>query len=307
MPVNLLLLGAAFQHGCLPLEAASIERAIELNGTAAERNIEAFRWGRVAVAAPALLAPLLAPTTSAHADPQDDPDVRRILDDAGVPAQLTETVALRTAELVAYQDPAYARRYARGVARVADLEQQRLGGLGAGIADTHARALFKLMAYKDEYEVARLHLDARERARLEDRFGAEATVRVLLHPPLLRRFGLRRKISLGRSATPLFTILRALRRLRGTALDPFGRTQTRRTERALIDEYSQLVDHALDRVTSATQAIVAEIAALPDLVRGYEDVKLQGVARMRERAVALIAQLDAATAPSDTPTYVRAA
>jgi len=307
MPVNLLLIGAAFQHGCLPLEAASIERAIELNGTAAERNIEAFRWGRAAVAAPALLAPLLAPATSPHDDPQEDPAIGRVLDDAGVPAHLTDTVALRAAELVAYQDRGYARRYARDVARVAEIEQRQLHGVGAGIAETHARALFKLMAYKDEYEVARLHLDAREQARLEQQFGSDVDVRVLIHPPLLRRLGLRRKLSLGRSAAPLFRALRAMRRLRGTPLDPFGRSQTRRTERALIDEYTQLVDHALERLTPATEAIVAEIAALPDLVRGYEEIKLHSVARMRERAAALTIQLDAAAAPSGPPLYVRAA
>ena len=163
------------------------------------------------------------------------------------------------------------------------------------------------MAYKDEYEVARLHLGAVERVRLEDQFGPGVTVRTLIHPPLLRQLGLRRTLALSRSATPLFTVLRAARRLRGTALDPFGHTDVRRTERALVEEYKQLLGNALTRLNSETQALVWEIAALPELVRGYEQIKLRGIARMRDRAVVLPAQLDATTAPSDTPTYIRAA
>jgi indolepyruvate ferredoxin oxidoreductase len=116
-----------------------------------------------------------------------------------------------------------------------------------------------------------------------------------------------RKLKFGRSANPLFKTLRAARRLRGTALDPFGHTEVRRTERALIDEYRRLLDGALTRLTPATQAVVAEIASLPELVRGYELIKLQGVARMRERASALTAQLDAAGMPSESPAYVAAA
>ena len=118
-------------------------------------------------------------------------------------------MSLRAAELIAYQDFEYAAAYARDVARIAHAERRALQGLSAGIAETHARGLFKLMAYKDEYEVARLHLDARERARLEAEFGSEITVKTLLHPPFLRHLGMQRKLELGRSATPLFTTLRA--------------------------------------------------------------------------------------------------
>ncbi len=307
LPVNMLLLGAAFQHGCLPLQASAIERAIELNGTAVERNIEAFRWGRASAASPALLERAMAPAGAEKATSGHDPHVMRILETARVPARLRDVVARRAGELIAYQDAGYAATYARAVASVAEVEQRQLDGLGAGIAEAHALGLFKLMAYKDEYEVARLHLDAVERARLEDQFGSGIRVQTLLHPPFLRRLGLRRKLKFGRSANPLFKALRATRRLRGTALDPFGHTEVRRAERALIDEYRRLLDGALTRLTPATQGIVAEIAALPHLVRGYEQIKLHNVARMRERASALTAQLDAAATRSDSPTYVVAA
>lgn len=148
------------------------------------------------------------------------------------------------------------------------------------------------MAYKDEYEVARLHLDPVERARREREFGPGATVSVLLHPPLLRAMGLKRKIRLRRSAGVVFRGLRAARVLRGTAFDVFGHAAVRRVERTLVVEYRELMRRALDRLTPATAAAVAEIAALPDLIRGYEDIKLARVAEFRDRAATLLAELN---------------
>jgi indolepyruvate ferredoxin oxidoreductase len=153
------------------------------------------------------------------------------------------------------------------------------------------------MAYKDEYEVARLHLDAFERARRDDEFGAGARVEILLHPPLLRALGLKRKLRLGSSAVPLLATLRAGRRLRGTALDPFGRTAIRRLERALIDEHRALVRRALDRLTPETQDEIAALAALPERIRGYEEIKLAGVDAYRAAAAEAMAAL--ATAPAE--------
>ena len=162
------------------------------------------------------------------------------------------------------------------------------------------------MAYKDEYEVARLHLDAVERARLEDQFGSGIRVQTLIHPPFLRHLGMRRKLKLGRSAMPLFA--RSDRRggFAGPRLTRSGARRCGALERALIDEYRRLLDGALERLTPATQGLVAELAALPDLVRGYEEIKLRSVARMRERASALTGQLDAAATPSDTRSFVAA-
>jgi indolepyruvate ferredoxin oxidoreductase len=150
------------------------------------------------------------------------------------------------------------------------------------------------MAYKDEYEVARLHLDSIEQARREAEFGPGAQVRVMLHPPLLRALGMRRKLGLGEStARPLFATLRAGRRLRGTALDPFGRTSLRRLERALVDEHRMLTRRALTRLAPATADAVAEIAGLADMIRGYEQVKLRSVDRYRAAAVQRLEALDA--------------
>ena len=149
------------------------------------------------------------------------------------------------------------------------------------ITNAYARGLHKLMAYKDEYEVARLHLDELERARLEREFGERAKVQVLLHPPMLRALGMKRKLKLQRTAPPLFRALREARRLRGTPLDPFGRTQLRRIERELVIEYRQDVQTALRSLTPDTQEEIAEIAALTAAIRGYEQIKLENVERYR--------------------------
>jgi indolepyruvate ferredoxin oxidoreductase len=179
------------------------------------------------------------------------------------------------------------------VQSVAAIVQERLGAGGMEIAKAYADGLFKLMAYKDEYEVARLHLDAVERARLTAEFGEDARVKVLLHPPVLRALGMKRKLRLGRSAVPMFRALRRSRRLRGTAFDPFGRTKVRRVERALVDEYRELVATGLDRLFPVTAAVVMQLVQLPDMVRGYEEIKLANVERMRTRAQELLAQLNA--------------
>ncbi len=283
LQANMLLIGAAYQHGCLPLRADAIERAIELNGASTRANIAAFRWGRAAVAAPEVLPDEFGP--------------HRGESEAGTEPALRELLERLERELTAYQDRAYGRRFVSDVLTVSAAIDARLGpGPGAErLACAYARGLHKLMAYKDEYEVARLHLDTVEQARLRSEFGRDATVQVLLHPPLLRALGMKRKLRLGRSAVPLFSALRAGRRLRGGPLDPFGRTEVRRLERALIGEYRQVVADAMKDLTPLNTSVVQELLELPDLVRGYEQIKLAGVERMRARAVELKRQLEVAT------------
>ncbi len=286
LQANLLLIGAAYQHGCLPLRADAIERAIELNGTAAAANVAAFRWGRVAVAAPELLPrPESATGAPAPAEP------------------LAARLERYARELVAYQDERYAARFTRDVERLAALVRERLGEGGEPLSAAYADGLYKLMAYKDEYEVARLHLDSIERARLQSEFGPAARVKVLLHPPVLRERGMQRKLRLGRSAEPLFQTLVRARRLRGTPLDPFGRTEVRRVERELVDEYRELAARAAARLEPLNAAVVTEILQLPDMVRGYEQIKLGNVARMRARAAELMAAIQ--VAPQDGPAAER--
>ena len=147
------------------------------------------------------------------------------------------------------------------------------------------------MSYKDEYEVARLHLDSVERAKVTKEFGEGAKVYFMLHPPLLRALGMKRKLKLGPWFTPAFRVLRRMKRLRGTPLDVFGLPKVRRVERALIGEYRALVERSVAELEPASRDTVVKIAALPDIVRGYEEIKLSNVERYRAEAEKLEAQL----------------
>ncbi|HEY1276754.1 MAG TPA: DUF6537 domain-containing protein, partial [Thermoleophilaceae bacterium] len=206
--------------------------------------------------------------------------------------ELRELVERRVSELTAYQGLGYARRYAETLCRVHAAEQERAPG-HTELTEAVARELFKLMAYKDEYEVARLHLDAVERAKVRAEFGDDVKVWFNLHPPLLRALGLKRKLKLGRWFLPAFRALRAMRRLRGTRLDPFGYAKVRRTERALIGEYDAIVAEALTLLTPETHATAVELCELPDVVRGYEEIKLRNIVLFRKRSEALRKRLRA--------------
>jgi indolepyruvate ferredoxin oxidoreductase len=265
---NIVLTGAAYQLGTLPFSVESIERAIELNGVSVEANLAAFRWGRREVSAP---TPAAADGTSAHVDLQG----------------LAE-------ELAAYQNVAYAERFVRQVDRVREREMDVTAS--PALTEAVARNLFKLMAYKDEYEVARLSLDPKLDDALSEQFGPGARHRYQLHPPILRALGMRRKIALGPWIRPVFRALVAMRRLRGTPFDPFGYAEVRRTERALVGEYLDVIDQVLNGLTSQNHSLATEIAELPDLIRGYENIKLNGVSRFRERAAEELARFRATTA-----------
>jgi len=296
MPANVMMLGAAYQHGCLPLDAAAIERAIELNGAAVALNLAAFAWGRAVAADPAGALAAAATGPRSGGGPSRalaaEPPVSRLprslsraIDTGSPPQSLRELLCGRAADLCAYQSAAYARRYVDDVLEVLADERRAVAGGRAPVTEAYARSMHKLMAYKDEYEVARLHLDAAEQVRRDAEFGPGAKLEVMLHPPLLRALGLDRKLGVPeRAARPLFTGLRAGRRLRGTALDPFGATAMRRLERALIDEHRALARQALAHLTEANADAVAEITGLADMIRGYEQVKLRAVDRYRAAA-----------------------
>jgi indolepyruvate ferredoxin oxidoreductase len=277
-----LLLGAAFQLGALPLSAQAVEAAFDLNGAAVERNVQAFRRGRQSVADPASFAAVVESVTRPASDgvpgltTAGAAAASEIVVSVGAPegSELARLVALRVPELVAYQDAAYARSYAEVVAGLVDGR--------AELAEAVAVGLHKLMAYKDEYEVARLSTDPAFDAGVRAEFGADARISWKLHPPSLRAMGLRRKLTLGPWFRPAYSTLRAMRRLRGTPLDPFGRAEVRQVERALVAEYRALVPRLAEMAADGEVERAIRIAALPDMVRGYEDVKLANVARYRE-------------------------
>jgi indolepyruvate ferredoxin oxidoreductase len=268
---NVVALGAAFQAGFIPVSEASIETAIRLNGAAVEANVLAFRYGRLAVADPGALATLLAAQRLTLAD--------RLADGTSLAADLAD-----------YHDAAYAAQYTAFVNEVAEREQAVLPGSTA-IAAAVARGLHKLMAYKDEYEVARLHVQGAFRANAAARFAGSPRLAYNFHPPLLRALGMKRKLQLGAWFTPVLQLLVRLRRLRGTRLDPFGAAEVRRVERALIPWYRDAVTQALAKLTPANAAQVVVIASAPDEIRGYEELKLRSAAATKARVGAMLERL----------------
>jgi indolepyruvate ferredoxin oxidoreductase len=296
MMTNTLALGAAYQRGLLPVSAEALERAIELNGAAVEKNLAALRWGRAVVAAPDAVEAATRPPEAVESVRELTGAEQELVTLAvnGDRGELRRIAEVRVPELVAYQDAGLALRWAEAVRHAHVAEQERTPG-HSEVAEAVARQLFKLMAYKDEYEVARLHLDAVERAKLGAEFGDDARVYFMLHPPLLRALGLKRKLKLGRWFVPAFRMLYRMRRLRGTRLDPFGHAKVRRAERELVPEYEALIAEALALLTPETHSGVVELLELPDLVRGYEEIKLRNVTLYRKRAEAALKRLRAGT------------
>jgi indolepyruvate ferredoxin oxidoreductase len=281
MPANLLLVGAAYQSGALPMSATAIEWAIELNGVAVAANTAAFRWGRVAVADPVAFA---AATGAATAAPEPTPpDVD--LDLGELDGETRRLVAVRAAQLVDYQDRGTAERYVADVLRV--WRAERALGDDTAFSAAVARGLHKLTAYKDEYEVARLLTDPAFAERVAAEVPGGRQLRYRLHPPMLKALGWDRKIALGAWARPALQTLARGKGLRGTLLDPFGRTAIRRLERELRDEYRALVLRLAGGLTADTYPTAVAAAEAADLVRGYEDVKLANVARYRARLAEL--------------------
>jgi indolepyruvate ferredoxin oxidoreductase len=201
------------------------------------------------------------------------------------------------ANLILYQSPRYARRYLDFVRRIVDTEHQRTPGR-TELGEAVARWLFKLMAYKDEYEVSRLWLQDPTRERVRDFYDGPLTEYIHLHPPLLRALGMRNKLRLNVNAIlPLFRLLYSLRRLRGTPLDMFGRAGIRREERRLIGWYEDLVDGLLPTLTHENHGLAVSIANAPDGIRGYESIK----ERMIAETEAQVEELRAAYGQAETP------
>ena len=265
---NMLLLGHAWQLGRVPLSHESLMRAIALNGVQVDSNAAAFEWGRrLAVDASALRSQAAAP---------------QVIEFARKPS-VDDTIARRSDFLTRYKNAAYARRYRSFVERVRETESP-LGGTRLTLAV--AQNLFKLMAYKDEYEVARLHTAPEFVARIESMFEGDFRIAHHLAPPLFARRNDRGELvkrQFGAWIRPAFRVLAAMKGLRGTAFDPFGYTSERRTERALIEEYRAAVEELLPSLTAGNLGKAVEIASLPDGIRGFGHVKLRHLAAVRAR------------------------
>ncbi|NKY51550.1 indolepyruvate ferredoxin oxidoreductase family protein [Nocardia vermiculata] len=290
---NLVLTGVAYQLGAMPIPADAIEQAITLNATKVNNNIQAFRRGRQFVAdRHGFDATVAALSRQPHVPARISDSAAALIESVATPAgsELDRLLRIRVPDLIAYQNEAYADRYVRYVRWVHRAEAAAVPGQSA-LTEAVARYLYKLMAYKDEYEVARLSLDPDQERAVRARFGADATISYRLHPPVLRAMGMSRKLELGPWFRPVFRTLVAGRRLRGTRLDPFGYAALRRLERELIDEYLATITEAVGTLRPETHALSVEIAELPDLIRGYEEVKLRTVDDYRIRRTDLLEKL----------------
>ncbi len=296
---NMLLLGAAYQAGVIPLAGESIETAIELNGKAVENNIQAFRWGRLAVADPARVEVALG-----RQQPEDGQIVNEIeqqLQGGGgaallqrikswsLPARIERQLAVRIAELCAYQDAVYAKGYVDFVERALRAERA-LDGERSALTQAVVVGLYKLMAYKDEYEVARLATKKEYIERVQDLFDGDFELSYRLQPPTLRWL-FKRKIAVGGWFRYVLSALKRGKKLRGSIWDPFAHTAARRLERALIKWYRDGVETALLHMGEDNYAQVLELAQLPEEIRGYEQIKEQSAEQQQQRGEQLLAQI----------------
>ncbi|MFV2177041.1 indolepyruvate ferredoxin oxidoreductase family protein [Actinomadura sp. LOL_016] len=298
---NIVLLGAAFQLGGLPLSPAGIEAAMP-EGAAGDANREAFAWGRWAAHDPAAVEAALAEEerdrgTSGVFEPSPAAVATAggLLEGREPPAELRETLVRRTAQVVDYQSAALARRFLGLVERAAARDG---ADRGWELTRTVAESWFKLLTYKDEYEVARLHLRA-DYDRIARELGIEGPYSVTyhLHPPVLRSLGLNRKLPMGRPYAAAFRVLRGMRRLRGTPFDVFGLHHDRRTERAVTAEYERLIEDAVRAASTADYGTLVRLAASPMSIKGYGPIKEDAVAAWRAQVAAPSHAGPAATEP----------
>jgi indolepyruvate ferredoxin oxidoreductase len=286
---NIFMVGYAYQLGALPLSAESIERAIELNGEAVPMNLAAFQFGRRAAFDLPSVEALIKPA------PESASDARRLSQ------SFDETVARRVAFLTGYQNADYAARYKALVGKVQAAEAAKAPGK-SGLADAVARYLFKLMAYKDEYEVARLYAEPSFLAQVKNEVaGDKLTLKFHLAPPLFARkdklTGLPKKMTLGPWMLPAFRMLAKFKILRGTALDIFGYSEERRTERKLVADYEAMLGEIMGKLTPENHHIAVGLANIPEKIRGFGHVKARHLVAAKADEAALLDQFRSGQVP----------
>jgi indolepyruvate ferredoxin oxidoreductase len=280
---NLFMVGYAYQRGLIPVGEEAILRAIELNAAAVEANKQSFRWGRLAAVEPERVLKL--------AIPEEKPDSQQLS------TSLDEMFTRRAEFLTAYQDAAYAKRYTDFVAKVSAAETQKVPG-HKELTEAVARYYFKLLAIKDEYEVARLYADGEFAKRVAAQFEGDYKLVFHLAPPISNKpdaaTGEAKKTAYGPWMMSALRVLAKLKGLRGTAFDVFGRTAERKQERQLITDYEALIDELLPQLAAHNHALAVELASIPEHIRGYGHVKERHLAAAMAKQAELIAAFRAA-------------
>jgi indolepyruvate ferredoxin oxidoreductase len=275
---NPFLLGFAFQKGAIPLSLEALLRAVEINGAAIEMNKQAFTWGRLAAHDMSRVKSVIAFRTR-----------------AGAPVKtLDEQIALRADFLAGYQDRAYADRYRAAVVKVRKAETAAAPS-STELSEAVAKNLFKLMAYKDEYEVARLYADGSFAKKLSDKFDGDFKLKFYLAPPVFARrdkSGRLMKKEYGGWMLTAFGWLAKLKFLRGTSFDPFGRTAERKMERRLVEDYFAMIDRRMADVKAEQIPLLAKIARVPETIRGYGHIKEENIKKAAAERTRLEADLE---------------
>ena len=291
MATNLFMVGVAYQAGTLPLKAASLEAAIQQAGVAVEMGLAAFRWGRMAVVDPGFVDAEINRVTGKKTPSGEalSATAKAMIESVGATAEVERLLKIRVPELIAYQNNAYAKRYVSVIQRVLHTEKSTVPGQ-YGLTEAAARYLYKLMAYKDEYEVARLHADPEFLASLDREFKHGYTINYHLAPPAFsRRDPVTGELIKRRYGGWMLTAFRWVKRfkgLRGTAFDPFGKTAERLQEKKLIDDYIALLDLILNELNPDNHSAAIALASVPDEIRGYGHVKEKSLAaaeKLREQ------------------------
>lgn len=276
---NLFMLGFAYQRGLIPVSASAIDQAIKLNNIAIEANRQAFAWGRQAALDMAGVEAAIAPAQ----------------EEVSLPDTLVDIVAHRRRHLTRYQNAVLADRYQTLVDRVTAAET-RIAPDSDKLAKAVAWSYAKLLAYKDEYEVARLYTDGRFAKDIADRFEGTAKIHFHLAPPLIAKrnpiTGHLKKQEFGPGMMWAFRMLARFKGLRGTAFDIFGRSEERKIERQMISDYEQLITLLLSKLTATNLSIAVALAALPEQIRGYGHVKEASIARVASQRAALLAKFE---------------
>lgn len=294
---NIFMLGVAYQTGVIPISAAYIEKAIEGNKVSIEQNINAFRWGRKYVLNPEKALDALYQDSSQKIPAKDEALAKlKKFENQNVAAlekliakfpdndSLKEILYPRVADLILFQNAKYAQRYLDFINETHQAEMSRIEGKSTIFTETVAKWLFKLMAYKDEYEVARLWVQDPAVEDAKNSYEGQVNVSLHLHPPMLRKWGMQRKLKLGSWVFPYLKLLARFKKLRGTPLNVFALPEVRQEEIKLISWYQKLVHQLLPKLTAENLETALTLASLPDNIRGYEEIKMANILKTKTEA-----------------------
>ena len=288
MQANFIVIGAAYQAGSIPIDASSIEEAININGVAVKSNTEAFNIGRTLVSDPSWVESIdLYRTGDLKPVPVSSKESKKIIDSIKPDKELRSILEFRVPELIAYQNVDYAKEYAKFVRKVYKIEKKERSA--STLSQNVAKYLFKFMAIKDEYEVARLSLKAELDMALSQEFGSSAKVHYMLHPPFLKGLanipllnrmpGVKSKIALGSWFRPFYMLLKNLKFIRGTRFDIMAlfSSEVRKADNDILDHYKSNILENLSDISNGSYEKLINFSALPDVVRGYEEVRLESM------------------------------